>query len=304
MMTIGRYRAHTILGSGAFATVWLADDPVLEHPVAIKVLAENWSTNGDICERFVAEARILRRIDDPRVVRVYDIGELETGGVARPYFVMAYIGGGTLADRIGDLAPEAALQYGIHAAEALEVLHRNGVVHRDVKPSNLLVEESEDPSRLLISDLGSAKNLAEASGFTVATGTPAYMAPEQIHSDVGIDARADVYALAAVTYELLSGEKPFPSASLAAVLARKANEKPPPIAEKLGQAAELDRVLARALSRDPARRPASAAEFAREIAELRQSPAPAARTVPTVLWLALCVVAAVAAFVIAYLLLR
>ncbi len=304
MLTIGRYRAHTILGSGAFATVWLADDPVLEHPVAIKVLAENWSANADIRERFVAEARILRRIDDPRVVRVYDIGELETGGVGRPYIVMAYVGGGTLAERIGQFEPDVALRFASSAAAAVEVLHRNGVLHRDVKPSNLLVDESDGSPRLLISDLGSAKNLAEASGFTVATGTPAYMAPEQIHSADGIDARADVYALAAVTYELLSGEKPFQGDTLAAVLARRTDVRPAPIAAKLGQPAQLDRLLARALSRDPAQRPASAAEFAGQLSQLRQSPATVERTIPTLLWLALCAVVAVAAFFIAYLALR
>lgn len=178
MEQIGRYEVSRVLGAGAFATVWLGYDPGLDVPVAIKVLADNWSTNGDVRERFLAEARLLRRIDDPRVVRVFDIGVVGEPADSQPYFVMDYLPGGTLADRLGALSTDEALGFGVAAAAAVQVLHDADVVHRDVKPSNLLLDSRSDPARLVIADLGSAKSLAEASGVTVTTGTPAYMAPE------------------------------------------------------------------------------------------------------------------------------
>ncbi len=260
---VGRYRLVRVLGSGAFATVWLGDDPALEVPVAVKVLADNWVNNADVVERFLAEARLLRRIDDPRVVRVFDVGVSEPE--SRPYFVMEYVPGGTLADRIGTLSPADALTFGVATAEAVQVLHDAGVVHRDLKPSNLLLDDRVTPPRLIVSDLGSAKLLAEASGITVTTGTPSYMAPEQIHQSAGFDARADVYAVAAVTYHLLAGEPPFSHRTAASVVHRAPDSRPAPVAAQVGRPAGLDHLLTRALSWDPAARPASAAEFAREL---------------------------------------
>ena len=297
MRQVGRYRMQRVLGSGAFATVWLAHDPALEAPVAIKVLAENWANNADVRERFLAEARLLRRVDDPRLVRVFDVGVTDDEE-ARPYFVMEYVPGGTLADRLGTLSPRQALEYGVAAAEAVQVLHDAGIVHRDVKPGNLLIDDRTTPPRLLVSDLGSAKVLAEASGVTVTTGTPIYMAPEQVHQTEGFDGRADVYAVAAVTYHLLGGEPAFEDRTPAAVLNRRTDSRPTPIATRLGLPPELDRLLARSLSWDPAKRPATAAEFARELARfLTDDPPRAPREVPTVPTLIFCVVLAVVLFV-------
>ena len=182
MKQIGRYRLDAVEGFGAFATVWRGFDTELEIPVAIKLLAENWAHHADVRERFLAEARLLRRIDDPRVVRVHDIGTHED----RPFFVMDFVAGGTVADRVEAGSAEDALRLAIESARAVQVLHEAGVLHRDVKPSNLLVGEDE---RVLVADLGSAKRLAEASGVTVTTGTPAYMAPEQARG-APVDARS------------------------------------------------------------------------------------------------------------------
>jgi eukaryotic-like serine/threonine-protein kinase len=302
MRQIGRYHVQQVLGSGAFATVWLAVDPLLEAPVAIKVLAENWSNNADVRERFLAEARLLRRVDNPRVVRVFDIGVVEADN--RPYFVMEYIPGGTLANRMGTLATSEALEYGVAAAEALQVLHDAGVVHRDVKPSNLLLDTRAEPPRLVVSDLGSAKLLADASGVTVTVGTPAYMAPEQIHQTNGFDARADVYALAAVVYHLLCGSPPFPDQSAAAVLYRRADRKPQPLAAGLGQPVALDRLLSRSLSWDPGKRPATAAAFARELSTFLAEPPRQTREIPAALVVVVCVVLAGVLFAVTYLLAR
>ncbi|MFD2082339.1 Serine/threonine protein kinase [Actinopolymorpha cephalotaxi] len=302
MRQVGRYRMRRVLGSGAFATVWLGEDPALEVHVAIKVLAENWANNADVRERFLAEARLLRRVDDPRLVRVFDVGESEDDE-ARPYFVMEYIPGGTLTERIGSLSTREALAYGVAAGEAVQVLHDAGIVHRDVKPSNLLIDDRSTPPRLVVSDLGSAKVLAEASGFTVTTGTPSYMAPEQIHQTDGFDGRADVYAVAAVTYHLLTGQPAFSDHSPAAVLDRRADTKPPPVAARLGRPAELDRLLARSLSWDPGKRPGTAAEFARELGRfLADDPHlhRPGREVPTVPVLVFCVVLAAALFAVTY----
>lgn len=206
----GRYRVERRIGSGAFATVWLAHDEVLEAPVAVKVLADNWAHRLDVRERFEEEARILRRADSDRVVRVHDIGELEDG---RPYFVMTYADGGTLADRLGDgpLPVGDALRYGADIARGLAVVHQVGVIHRDVNPRNVLLRSGRDgdAERVLVADLGLAKAAARGSGFTLSVGTPGYMAPEQARpGDVPLDRRADVYAVGAVVHHMLTGVEP------------------------------------------------------------------------------------------------
>ena len=278
---IGRYRTSRVLGTGAFATVWLAFDPELETPVAIKVLADNWSRQADVRERFLTEARILRRISSPRVVGVHDIGETDE----RPYFVMDYLDGGTLAE-VGD-TPDASerLRLGAETAYAVHDLHQAGVAHRDIKPSNLLLDATADPTRVLISDLGTAKLLADGTGLTVTVGTPAYMAPEQVNG-AAIDARSDVYAVGAVTYELLSGRKPFPAEDVMAVVVRPTDATPEPIAAALGLPSEVDDLLMGALAHDPESRPADARVLGDALADLAvregAAPTPGSGRVPRV----------------------
>ncbi|MQA82991.1 MAG: protein kinase [Streptosporangiales bacterium] len=204
---IGRYLVRERIGSGGFATVWRAFDPELEGDVAVKILAENWIERSDIRSRFVEEARMLRRADSDRVVRVYDIGTLDDD---RPYFVMSHADGGTLADRLagGPLPVDAALGYIADAARGIAVLHDLGVLHRDIKPSNILFHSTAAGERMMIADLGLAKAIAHASGFTVAAGTPGYMAPEQARMGGGLDKRVDVYALGALAYQMLTGARP------------------------------------------------------------------------------------------------
>ena len=206
----GRYRVERRIGSGAFATVWLAQDEVLEAPVAVKVLADNWAHRLDIRARFEEEARILRRADSDRVVRVHDIGELEDG---RPYFVMTYADRGSLGERMGDgpLPVADALRYGADIARGLAVLHQVGVIHRDVNPANVLLRAGRDGAgeRVLIADLGLAKAAARGSGFTLTVGTPGYTAPEQARpGEGGLDRRADVYSIGAVLHHMLTGVAP------------------------------------------------------------------------------------------------
>lgn len=258
MTQIGRYRLDEVHGFGAFATVWRGFDPELQVQVAIKILAENWANHADVRARFLDEARLLRRIDHPRVVRVHDVGTHED----RPYFVMDFVAGGTLAARIDPLLPpQEALRLAAESARAVQVLHDEGVLHRDIKPTNFLVRVEDGGEHVLVSDLGSAKQLAEASGITVTTGTPAYMAPEQALG-TGVDTRSDVYALGALTYHLLSGRLPYASTDVGAVMARTATTSPAPIGSLTGLGRSLDRVLASALATRPEDRLGSAARLA------------------------------------------
>jgi serine/threonine protein kinase len=260
MRKLGRYLLLDRLGAGSFATVWKAYDPELDTEVAVKVLAENWAANADVRERFLAEARLLRRIASPRVVRVHDVGVQDD----RPYFVMDYVRGGTLADRVGRCVPQEALRLAAEAGYAVQVLHEAGVVHRDVKPSNLLLATGSAPAAVLVADLGSAKQMADASGLTVTTGTPAYMAPEQAFQTGGFDGRADVYALAVVAYELLTGQKPFgPGGRATALMTDQAaaSTLPAPAAgQELPPGVAL--LLRTAMSVEPADRPPTAQAFA------------------------------------------
>ncbi|HEX6754347.1 MAG TPA: serine/threonine-protein kinase [Mycobacteriales bacterium] len=282
---IGRYRIDRRLGSGGFATVWLARDEVLQAPVAVKVLADNWAHQLDVRERFLEEARILRRADSDRVVRVHDIGELDDG---RPYFVMTYADGGTLADKIaaGPVPVADALRYGADVARGLAVLHQVGVIHRDVNPANVLLLAGRDGSdRVLVADLGLAKAVAHGSGFTLTVGTPGYMAPEQSAGD-GVSKRADVYAVGALLHHLLTGVAPVageplqPPASLRAevpapvdAVVRQAVRRRPeeryPSAGALADALDAARIASAATPRRPAADP----DATERLADLPAAPA-------------------------------
>ena len=262
---IGKYLVERALGAGSFATVWLAFDELLETRVAIKVLADNWARSPDIRQRFIGEARILRRIDHDRIVRVHDVDELPDG---RPYFVMAWADGGSLHERLVSLRESKqlmpsteALSLTIEVCDALSVVHDYGVVHRDVKPSNVLFRAVRNHERtaaaregrligeqaIMLGDFGLAKDVAAASGFTLAAGTPAYMAPEQARASDNIDRRVDVFAAAAVLYELLTGAPAFASGTLSGVRRREGDSTTP----RLADAARRARPVAAA---DPRRR--------------------------------------------------
>jgi serine/threonine protein kinase len=257
MDSIGRYRLVRRLGAGSFASVWLGHDDDLDVPVAVKVLADNWANNADVRNRFLAEARIMRRIHDRRLVQVYDIGALDDG---RPYFVMDYIDGGSLNDlRQRGVHPVRALRLCADACRALDVLHAEGIIHRDVTPGNLLLSQSANgDARVLIADLGVAKSMVDAVGATMTAGTPSYMAPEQAMGVTPLDKRVDIYSLTAVTYAMLAGHPPFLVRSIADILARDISKPPEPIAERVGAPATLDAVMLSGLAADRNRRPPTA----------------------------------------------
>jgi serine/threonine protein kinase len=200
---VGRLRRVERLGVGGFSSVWLYRDDELRSDVAVKALADNWAQRIDIRERFLEEARILRAADSDHVVRVYDVGEAD----GTPYFVMTYADRGTVADLLeeGRQPLPRVISLVRQAGDGLAVLHAKGVVHRDIKPQNLLLtSDGLGRERLMVADLGVAKALIHASGLTQVVGTPAYMAPEQAAGG-GVDERADVHGLAAVAYHLLTG---------------------------------------------------------------------------------------------------
>jgi serine/threonine protein kinase len=257
MESIGRYRLVRRIGAGSFATVWLGHDDDLDVPVAVKVLADNWAANSDVRNRFLAEARIMRRIHDQRLVQVYDIGSLADG---RPYIVMDYIDGGSLNElRQQGIEPVRALRLGAEACRALDVLHTNDIIHRDVSPGNLLLSKTANgAAHVLIADLGVAKSMVDAVGATMTAGTPSYMAPEQAMGVTPLDKRVDIYSLTAVTYAMLTGHPPFLVRSIADILARDISRPPDAIAQRLGAPATLDAVMVSGLAADRNRRPPTA----------------------------------------------
>ncbi|MFE6647925.1 serine/threonine-protein kinase [Nocardioides sp. NPDC057772] len=211
--TLGRLRQVKPLGSGGFAEVWLYHDPDLDSPVAVKVLSAQWTQATDIRERFLQEARFLRSVDSPHVVSVHDIGETPAGA---PYFVMAYADAGSVAELIAQhpqgMPPQLVADLVAQAASGLDALHVRSVIHRDVKPANILLAGGSDGRlRAMVADLGVARALDQHTEVTRQIGTPAYMAPEQFDESLPIDHRADVRSLGAVAWAMFAGRSPAPA---------------------------------------------------------------------------------------------
>jgi hypothetical protein len=226
--------------------VWLAYDEHLDSAVAIKVLADNWTGDLHIRQRFLEEGRFLRKVESPHVVTVYDAGELADD---RPYLVMAYADQGTLADRLelAALEPGQALTVIFQVGKGLTALHDRGVLHRDVKPANVLFRTVENARGsqvvAMLGDLGLGKAMDMSSRLTMVGGTPTYVAPEQALGE-GLDARADQFSLAALSYYLLAGRQPYHHTSLAAA----ENPAPPPPMDIDNPEAEA--VVLKALAKD------------------------------------------------------
>jgi serine/threonine-protein kinase len=248
---LGRYVLSRKIGAGGMAEVWEAFDEGLHRSVAVKVVRDEIAGEAEFHERFIREARLAAQLEHPRILPIYDFGT--EGGVT--YLVMPLLPGGSLKERISGPMPADEVVEALAAiAAALDHAHGRGVLHRDVKPSNVLVDAS---GSLLLADFGLAKNTAVSSELTVAgmvVGTPAYMAPEQA---VGrpVDARADQYALGIVAFELLTGRTPFRSESPFAILDKHLREAPPPPSSFVPDLPpEVDAVLARALAKQPQER--------------------------------------------------
>ena len=275
----GRYAVERVLGSGGMAIVYLARDVELERPVAVKLLADNLAADDAFRERFVREAKLAARVAHPNIVSVFDTGEDENG---RPYIVMEYVDGPTLADVLaerGKLPANEIVGLALQACSGLEHAHAAGLVHRDVKPGNLLLR---DDGILKIADFGIAR-AAETTRLTelgTVLGTASYLAPEQA-AGAEVTAVADIYSLGVVLYEALTGRPPYTPRSLPelAMQQQRGSITPPRELEPTVPPA-LDAAVMRALARSPEQRPASAAQLAHELTGEAAPPTVAQRAAP------------------------
>jgi eukaryotic-like serine/threonine-protein kinase len=259
----GRYRLETKLGSGGMSTVYLAQDEVLDRPVAVKLLHREIVEEADQLERFRREARAAARLSHPNLVGVIDAGEDE----GRPYIVFEYVEGRTLKRRIqeeGGLPVDEAVAYAIEIGRGLIAAHARKLVHRDVKPQNVLIDPD---GRAKVTDFGIARSL-ESEGLTATgrvLGTTDYVSPEQAMGE-DVDERSDVYSLGVVLYEMLTGEVPFRAETQVGVAMKHVNEPLPDVQAKRPEAsAAVASVVDRSTTKDPRDRYNSVAEMVRDL---------------------------------------
>jgi serine/threonine protein kinase len=287
----GRYSLLRLLGSGGMGCVHLARDESLRREVALKVLHEHYAKNDEFVERFRREAKHAGALSHPNIVAVYDFGVVED---TSPYIAMEYVPGGTLKDEIsrrGTLVPEEAAGVALQMANALGWAHRNGIIHRDVKPENVLLEEDgSDEERVggaegkardyhvKVTDFGIAKAAAEATAVTqnsMMLGTVHYLSPEQASGgEVGF--ASDLYSLGVVLFEMLTGRPPFEAEGPIAVAMKHITEAPPSPHSSNPRVPEcLAAITMRLLAKDPTVRHASAEELAEDLGRVLDGRQPA-----------------------------
>ena len=260
---LGSYRLQALIGQGGTAEVYSAQHPSLHRQVAIKVLAKEISEDPDWVRRFRQEVTLLGRLDHPNILPIYNTGEFD----GRPFFVMKYIENSETLRQQLDGAPwplDRAVRVLPQVAEALHAAHEAGVVHRDVKPSNILVTPE---LQCLVFDFGIAKPMERrdpVTGKGLIIGTPEYMSPEQCQGN-RIDHRTDIYSLGILAYELFTGDVPFTGETAVSILMRHVTEPLPPPSEELTLPPALIRVIRRATAPSPDDRYSSAREMGRAI---------------------------------------
>jgi len=254
----GRYRIIALLGRGGMGEVYRADDLTLGQPVALKFLPEDASRDETLLERFRNEVRLSRRVSHPNVCRVYDVGEVD----GHTFFTMEYVDGEDLASllrRIGRLPADKALEIARQLCAGLAAAHAKGVLHRDLKPANIMLDGR---GQVVVTDFGLAGLVDQIPGSDVRSGTPAYMAPEQLEGKE-VNAHSDVYSLGLVLYEIFTGKRAFSVESLpelVRVRSESAPSKPSTLVKDLDPLVE--RVILRCLETDPAKRISSALSVA------------------------------------------
>ena len=281
MGRIGRYEIESIIGKGAMGVVFLARDPHLGRPVALKTYELPDGISEDVVkefeERLLREAHAAATLSHPNIVTVHDAGVDPTSGY--PYIVMEYVPGRSLKDLLDGrhrLTSDLALRFGDALASALDAAHAEGIIHRDIKPANILVRETD--GLVKITDFGVARlSESELTRTGSLVGSPAYMSPEQIRGAV-VDARSDLFSLALVLYEALTAARPFGGDDLASVAYSVVHEIPEPVSRKVeGLPPGLDAFFERALAKAPDDRFQNAAAFRAGLLEAAVS----ASTVPT-----------------------
>ena len=279
---LGKYQIQAALGKGGMGMVYAGYDPLLDRRVAIKVLAPHLVWEEGFVERFLREARAAARIKHPNIVTVYDVGQEQD----QFYFVMEYLDGQTLSDHIrqqGALPPDEALSLLRPLADALDYAHRHELIHRDIKPANIIVGEGQ---RVTLTDFGIARAAQETRLTSTGTimGTPEYMSPEQAWGEE-VGHETDLYSLAVVAYEMLSGQVPFSGTTPHAVLYKQIHEPSPPIRDSRPDLPEgVETVLSRALDKEPGKRFGTAEAFVGELDAALAGKLPAApEDTPTLL---------------------
>jgi serine/threonine-protein kinase len=262
----GRYETGQRLGSGGMSNVYMATDRILERTVAVKILAEHLSDDERFVARFKREALAVAKLIHPNIVQVYDTGVDE----GRHYIVMEYVdgrSGAQILQRQGPVDPETAADIGIQACAGLDYAHRRGIIHRDVKPGNLMIVGGPvggGEMTVKLTDFGIARAIEQTRITQVGSvvGTAAYLSPEQVRGEEATPA-TDVYALGVVLYQFLTGRLPYEGSTLAELAVRQQNEKPLPPSTYNSEVPEpLGAAVLRALEGDPNRRYASADELA------------------------------------------
>lgn len=275
---LGPYQITAQIGKGGMATVYKAYQPAMDRYVALKVVATQLTDDPTFMQRFRQEARLIAKLEHPRILPVHDFGEAD----GTPYMVMRFLDAGTLKERLdaGQLPLPEIDRIFSQLTDALEYAHENGVIHRDIKPSNAMLDKRGD---VFLTDFGIAKMAEGSSGLTATgaiTGTPAYMSPEQAQG-LKVDQRSDIYSLGVVLFEMLTGRVPFEAETPMAVLFKQIQDPPPPLSlVRPDLPYTLEPVLLKALAKDLHTRYASMAEFRAEwkraLAEAADSPLPSA----------------------------
>jgi serine/threonine protein kinase len=280
---VGRYEIDAELGRGAMGVVYRARDPRIDRTVAIKtvsLLGLAPDAEQEYRGRFVVEARAAGRLSHSRIVTIFDVAEDRY--TQTPYIVMEYVSGRSLEDVLctenGTLPLDTALQVTQELAEALDYAHAQGIVHRDVKPSNIIVAEDGHPK---IADFGIAKlNALDLPQTGRTLGTPAYMSPEQLRGDP-VDGRSDLFSLGVILYRLLTGHRPFQGNSVLTISFKVVNRDPlRATAFNSELPPELDHVIARAIAKNPAQRYQTGIEMALDLQDLRGGVAPRSSKCP------------------------
>jgi eukaryotic-like serine/threonine-protein kinase len=264
----GRYRLERRIGSGGMADVYLAADESLDRRVAIKILAERYTRDEGFIERFRREARSAAGLTHPNIVAIYDRGEV--GG--EYYIAMEYVDGDTLKDEINAHAPlpeSEAISYAQQALAGLDYAHRAGIVHRDVKPHNMLIG-SDGVVKMTDFGIARAQNTTDMTEVGSIVGTAQYLSPEQARGQA-VGPQSDIYSMGVVLYEMLTGELPFSGGSAVEIAMKQASEQPEPPSRKNRLISRpLEQVVLRALAKDPALRFQSAREMADELERVRR----------------------------------
>lgn len=264
---LGRYRLLERAGAGGMSEVWRAEDQTLHRTVAVKVIHDPIAADPTFAERFLREARLVAGLEHPNILSVYDFGTAPLGGKDVSYLVMPLVSGGSLKESIrGPVPPAEAVPWLAAIAAALDHAHSKGILHRDVKPGNVLLDASGRP---LLADFGLARSADSVSGLTATgtvMGTPSYMAPEQAMGKA-LDARADQYALACIAFEMLTGRVPFKADTPLAVLHQHVSVPPEPVTSFVGGLPPgVDDILSRGLAKEAFRRYGSCTEFVSALA--------------------------------------